>query len=271
MQQTIIPPDLDDLLEESRNAVFANLNCVQIGKLEKVNDDQTVEIKIQFLRRVQNGETRAYPLLVDCPYFVLQGGGAYIDMPIKKGDDCLVLFNDRNIDDWWDTANVAVPSDTRKHSIADGFALVGINSRTNALPYSGSDFRLFGPTGANSFINFKSDGSIEINAPAGLKITADTEITGTLTVSGIIKSLVDIIADYAGSAISLLTHFHQGNLGFPTGTPIQSGGGTTPSSLPTADANGEITDGNGTKSTNHKHSQANDSGGNTEQDTGLAQ
>lgn len=157
MEQTIIPPDLDDLLAESRDSVFSNLNCIQVGKLEKVNDDQTVEVKIQFLRRLPGGKTSKYPLLVDCPYFVLQGGGAYIDMPIKKGDDCLVLFNDRNIDDWWDTANVAVPADTRKHSISDGFALIGINSRTKALSFDGANLRIIVPGGIKISIGNGTD------------------------------------------------------------------------------------------------------------------
>ena len=162
MEQTIIPPDLDDLLAENRDTVFANLNCTQVGKIEKVNNDQTVEIKIQFLRRLPDGKTAKYPLLVDCPYFVLQGGGAYIDMPIKKGDDCLILFNDRNIDDWWDTGNVAVPADTRKHSISDGFALVGINRKDKALDYDGSNLRMFGPGANPALIVWKTNGLIDI-------------------------------------------------------------------------------------------------------------
>lgn len=162
MEQTINPPDLDDLLAESRDALLANINCVQVGKIEKINDDQTVEIKIQFLRRLPDGKTAKYPLLVDCPYFVLQGGGAYIDMPIKKGDDCLVLFNDRNIDDWWDTANVAVPADTRKHSISDGFALVGINSKAKAHPRDGSALRILGPDGSNIELLLKPDGLTDL-------------------------------------------------------------------------------------------------------------
>lgn len=145
--QTINPPDLDDLLEESRSALLANLNCIQIGQLQKVNDDQTVEIKIQYLRRLPDGKTAKYPLLVDCPYIVISGGGAYLDMPVKNGDYCLVLFNDRNIDDWWDTANVAIPADTRKHSISDGFALVGINPKTKALANDGTFVRLLGTSG----------------------------------------------------------------------------------------------------------------------------
>lgn len=150
IEQPINPPDLDELLAENRDSVFSNFNCIQVGKLEKVNDNQTVEIKIQFLRRLSEGKTAKYPLLVDCPYFVLQGGGAYIDMPIKKGDYCLVLFNDRNIDDWWDTANVAVPADTRKHSISDGFALVGINPKIKAFTSDGTILRILGPSGPGS-------------------------------------------------------------------------------------------------------------------------
>lgn len=136
-EQTRFPPDLDDVLLELKNEIFANLNCVQIGKLQKVNSNQTVEIQIQVKRRVNGNITKDYPLLVDCPYFVLSGGGAYIDMPIKKGDYCLILFNDRNIDNWWSTENVKEPADRRKHNLSDGIALVGISSNVNFFDLSG--------------------------------------------------------------------------------------------------------------------------------------
>lgn len=148
--QTVIPPDLDDVLGELKNSIFATLNCIQIGKIEKVNDNQTVEIQLQFKRRVKNSETIDYPVLVDCPYFVLQGGGAYLDMPIKPGDYCIVLFNDRNIDSWWDTANVKEPLTRRKHSLSDGLALVGINPKTSFLENDGSIVRLLGTSGAGN-------------------------------------------------------------------------------------------------------------------------
>ncbi len=148
------------------------------------------------------------------------------------------------------------------YELSSGY-LVAIGGNDGATPVSTAGTKEIYSTDSThakkSRIVCNPDGSIDIIAPAGLNITADTtvtgdtEMTGTLTVTGVIKSLVDIIADYAVTAISLLTHFHQGNLGFPTGAPIQSGGGTTPSSLPSADSTGEITDGLGTKSTNHDH------------------
>lgn len=130
---------------------------------------------------------------------------------------------------------------------------------------------------AKASIYVKSDGSIEINAPAGLKITANTEITGTLTVSGIIKSLVDIIADYAGTAITMLTHFHLGNLGYNTAVPTAGAGVPKPGNAPTYDSGDSTVDFKttgiknvGTMSENveaHTHSQGSDSGGDSEVDT----
>lgn len=146
-EQTKVEPDLDDLLSELKFEIFATLNCHQIGKIEKINDNQTAEIKLQVKRRNGPEKTIDYPLLVDCPYVVLSGGGAYLDLPVSVGDYCLVLFNDRNIDDWWDTANVKEPRDTRKHSLSDGIALVGIQPDTAPLERDGAFVRLLGTSG----------------------------------------------------------------------------------------------------------------------------
>ena len=102
-------------------------------------------------RRVNNqGHVADYPLLLDCPVVVLQGGGAYIDLPIAEGDYCLVLFNDRNIDTWWDTGNVVVPRNRRKHSLSDGIALVGINPRIEVREIDGTAVRILGTSGPGS-------------------------------------------------------------------------------------------------------------------------
>ncbi len=146
----INPPDLDDVLDIWKNDILANINCIQIGKIEKVNSNQTVEIQIQIKRRISEKSIIKYPLLVDCPYIVLQGGGAYLDMPISIGDYCLILFNDRQIDDWWKTANVKEPRTRRKHSLSDAIALVGINPETKLLDRSGNYVRLLGKSGAGS-------------------------------------------------------------------------------------------------------------------------
>lgn len=144
----IMNPGISQLLEDQKADIFANLNCVNIGKIESVNQsDQTVEIQLQIKRLAADGTSTAYPILVDCPYFVLQGGGAYIDMPIAAGDRCIVLFNDRCIDDWWDSGNVMDPPVNRKHSLSDGIAIVGINPKPDALNHDGKKSRVINPDG----------------------------------------------------------------------------------------------------------------------------
>jgi hypothetical protein len=147
MNQTIVDPDFDDVLAELKNEIFATLNCIQIGKIESFDKTkQTARIQIQVRRRIPNGTTSAYPLLVDCPVVFVQGGGAYLDTPVSSGDYCLILFNDRNMDTWWNSANVAEPPTLRKHSLSDGFALVGINPRTSILDIDGNVLGLRGGT-----------------------------------------------------------------------------------------------------------------------------
>lgn len=142
---------MTDLLKDYKNTVFATLNCIQIGKIDSVNtSEQTVEVELQVKRRVSSDKIESYPLLVDCPFIVLQGGGAYIDMPIAAGDYCLMLFNDRNIDTWWSSENVKEAPTRRKHSLSDGFALIGINPKTQVLDFDGSKVRILGTSGAGS-------------------------------------------------------------------------------------------------------------------------
>lgn len=152
-----MPPNLKEVINEARAEIFASLNCINIGKVETVNAaEQTVEVSLQIKRKAIDGSSTAYPILVDCPYFVLQGGGAYIDMPVTAGDYCIVLFNDRDIDTWWDTANVTDPNTSRKHSLSDGIALIGINPKTSVLEADGAKTRIINADGIELNGNTKS-------------------------------------------------------------------------------------------------------------------
>lgn len=151
----ILPANLPSLLDAQKADIFSTFHCVQIGKIEKVTPaEQTVEVTLQIRRPATDGTSSAIPLLVDVPYFVLQGGGAYIDMPISPGDYCIVLFNDRDIDVWWSTANMADPATSRKHDLSDGIAIVGLNPKTAPLEMAGTSLGLIA---ADKKVRIKND------------------------------------------------------------------------------------------------------------------
>ena len=71
-KQTIYPPDLDDLLANLKNEIFATLNCIQMGQINTYNKaEQSATIQLQVKRRIRNTEIKSYPLLVDCPVIFL--------------------------------------------------------------------------------------------------------------------------------------------------------------------------------------------------------
>lgn len=136
-------PDLAQILESKTLEIFSRLHCHHLGQIESF-DAATQTATISLAEQLNfAGETKTFPLLEKVPVFVLGGGDRVITLPIKKGDTCLVLFNDRDIDVWTQTGATAAPSSDRQHDIADGLALVGFRSKANSVAsYSTSDVEI---------------------------------------------------------------------------------------------------------------------------------
>lgn len=142
------PADLYDLLDDLKTDIFSTFNAVRIGQIESVQaDKQTVTVQLVIRRKTGPESSEKYPLLVDVPFFILQGGTAYIDLPIAPGDFCIVLFNDECIDAWWKSGAITDAPKKRRHSLSDGLALVGINPSSSPRATDGTAARIIAPDG----------------------------------------------------------------------------------------------------------------------------
>jgi hypothetical protein len=140
---TIVEPDMKTILDRWRNEIFSNLFCTMPGKINSFDTStQSATVEIQIKRSIGDNKIVSYPMLIDCPVFFLQGAGAYLEFPVSQGDLCLVAFVDRDIDSWWTTGNVKEPNTTRKHSISDGIAIVGLNTKTKPLDLTGNKVKI---------------------------------------------------------------------------------------------------------------------------------
>jgi hypothetical protein len=136
-------PDLAAILDMKVQEIFSLLNCHQLGTIEDFNaETQTATVSLSI--KLNFGDTlKTYPVLKEVPVFVLGGGNRVITIPIIRGDTCLVLFNDRDIDIWTQTGAAALPSSDRQHDISDGLALVGFRSKANPVgTYSNNDVEI---------------------------------------------------------------------------------------------------------------------------------
>lgn len=126
-------PTLASLLRLHKQDVMLSINCHQVGEIVSFDPStQTAEVQIKMLR-MMNGELKQYPVLVDCPCVVLTGGKGCLTLPIQAGDSCLVLFNDKDLDNWYAGGQTVAPRKERSHDFADAIALVGIRNKQNEI------------------------------------------------------------------------------------------------------------------------------------------
>lgn len=130
-----VQPSLTEVFDLHADLIGSKLRVCSVGEIVGVNPARrTVSVSIGETMVLPNGAV--VPILaplLDVPVFTLQGSGAHIGMPIEVGDECLVVFNDFNLDNWLDSGGQQVPEDARQHDISDAIALVGLNSGGNPL------------------------------------------------------------------------------------------------------------------------------------------
>ena len=85
-----------------------------------------------------------YPLLINVPVVFPSAGGYHIHFPIKKGDECIVVFSDLSIDNFWLHGNVQNPVEQRRHDLSDGLAIFGLQNQDKIKQekYKGSNSEL---------------------------------------------------------------------------------------------------------------------------------
>lgn len=162
--------------------ISVSLNCIKIGEIVSFDkNEQTATVKV--LHRLDSNydlelnKTVEYPPLQKVPVVVLQGGGSVITFPIKAGDQCLLLFCDYMIDNWWISGGVGASDFPRRHDISDAIAIVGLQALPKAI--QGYSDYLHLQYNANSDIVIGEQ--IDVNN-ANINLNGATKVSETLTV-----------------------------------------------------------------------------------------
>ena len=182
-------PVLPFLLSKHRTNILQTINCVKVGEIVSFNSTKrTAVVQIAFRRSLpvplkDGTRIQSYPQLFDCPVVTLSGGGMGAAFPIAKGDECLVLFSDSNIDAWFQNGGQALPYDNRRHDISDGIALVGLNSLAKPL----STALITGEGGI-------ADSAAKVSINASHKVTVKNGSTDLLTaLTAIINAVKNLV------------------------------------------------------------------------------
>lgn len=114
----------ENLINEAMFRTRCCIPCV-IQSYDKTK--RTVECQPAIREKIINEDgTVQYvnlPILVNVPVAFPSCSSFEIDLPIVSGDECLVLFSDLSIDNFWLKGNVQNPVEVRRHDLSDGIAI----------------------------------------------------------------------------------------------------------------------------------------------------
>jgi hypothetical protein len=183
----VVPPDFRAAFDSFKAEVFYDLNCHQLGEIVSF-DAATQTASIQLMVDIQNADAvYRYPVLTNCPVFVLSGGNGCITMPVAAGDSCLVLFNDRDIDNWYENGTESVPNSPRTHDLSDGLALVGFRNLSNKIfGYDPTELQIRNGTGKIAIT--ADEGKVKMSNDVGSLLNAMNKIILALTALNTVKS-----------------------------------------------------------------------------------
>ena len=136
-------PTLADLFNLFRKDLMLELCAHHIGTIESFDSvTQTAKVSINYKKTYfeSNSVTKEntpvlkdYPVLADVPCVFLGGGGANLTFPVASGDECILLFNDRDIDNWFSGSSNSAVNSPRLHSFTDAIAIIGVRSLPNLI------------------------------------------------------------------------------------------------------------------------------------------
>lgn len=104
------------------------------------------------------------PVISGVPVVFPRGGGYYLSFPLQKGDNVLLVFCDRAIDQFVASAGSVDtdPQDLRMHDLSDAVALPGFYPVAKAVKDDlSTEFRMGADGGA--YISINSAGQINLN------------------------------------------------------------------------------------------------------------
>lgn len=197
-------PDLTQVLKGSQQTLAQELNCVRIGIVQEFYPENLTAKVLISGKRVLGLNPDGSQILRE--YAPIHAKVCYCNpfetFPLTPGMECVLLFNDRELESWFINGGNNPQSYPRMHDLTDCIAIAGIRSLPQMIQILTDCLHLFY---GSSDLQLKTS-QADLNSPT-INLTGDTiNITGNLIING--------------QPYTAHTHSN-GNNGSPTGGVIE--------------------------------------------------
>lgn len=123
-----ISPELSDVIRGTIDQVLIDVNVCLPGKIISYDKDtQYANVQAQIMMTFSDGTALPITVIPKVPvkHPRANGGKAFVHMPLKPGDDVVLVFSQRSLDIWKSQGGLTNPKDPTKFNITDAYALIG--------------------------------------------------------------------------------------------------------------------------------------------------
>lgn len=217
--QFALPADLTQIQEISNSNTAQEMNCVRIGVIQEFYPEN-LTAQVRLVDKMLTGlNPDGSQILKEYPpiYAKVCYCNPFCTFPLTQGMECVLLFNDRELETWFINGGSNIQAYPRMHDLTDAIAIVGIRSLPQMIQiltdclhlfYGQSDLQLKAQQAVLNSPQIDLNGTNVLNAAsATITLEGDTiNINGNLVING--------------QAYTAHTHSN-GNEGAPTGGVIQ--------------------------------------------------
>jgi len=164
---------------------------------------QTVKVQLAVQEQIKVNfvpEAIDIPALVDVPVVLPRAGGFSVTLPIKQGDECLVIFGDMCADAWWQNGGTKNQQmERRRHDLSDGYAIFAPWSQPRVLAdYSTTSMQIRSDDG-NVIIDLADSGTVSLKADlivqGNLTVQNDLTVESDTTLAGNVEMQASLTVD----------------------------------------------------------------------------
>lgn len=171
-------PDLLEAIESAITGRLAALHVSLPGSVEKYDSStQKADIKPMLKKRLLDGAVEDYPVIPNVPVIWPRTADFALAAPMNRGDQVLLVFIERSMDEWLSEGGTPTPVDRRKFNLSDAVAIPGLYSFKQNSPVN---------TGEDAVVQFKSskitmrkNGDMELDVGSN-----DLYLVGNLVAAG---------------------------------------------------------------------------------------
>lgn len=213
-----LPADLTQTISAAGTKTAMDINCMRIGVVQEFYPENLtaqimlVDKKLMGLNPDGSQVLEEYPPI----YAKVCYCNPFCTFPLTQGMECILLFNDRELETWFINGGSNIQAYPRMHDLTDAIAIVGIRSLPQMIQiltdclhlfYGQSDLQLKAQQAVlnSPQIDLNGTNAVNVNS-ATITLQGDTvNINGNLIING--------------QAYTAHTHSN-GNDGAPTGSVL---------------------------------------------------